>query len=57
MLFIAYGHLECVATLIKVGIPVDVLNNQGELPVHLAAGSGYKYILHLCLLIIVSSPR
>ena len=44
MLSIASGQFECIATLAKLGIPVDVPNKQGVLPVHLAASSGYAYI-------------
>ena len=36
----ASGQLECMATSVKLGIPVDVPNKQGALPIHFAANSG-----------------
>ena len=40
LLSIASGQFECIANLVKIGIPVDAPNNQGVLPVHFAASSG-----------------
>ena len=36
----ASGQLECMATSVKLGIPVGVPNKQGVLPIHFAANSG-----------------
>lgn len=36
----ASGQLECMTTSVKLGIPVDVPNKQGVLPIHFAANSG-----------------
>lgn len=41
LLSIASGQFECIAALVKLGIPVDGRNKQGVLPVHFAASSGY----------------
>ena len=40
LLSIASGQFECIANLVKLGIPIDTPNNQGVLPVHFAANSG-----------------
>ena len=36
----ASGQHECMTTSVKLGIPVDVPNKQGVLPIHFAANSG-----------------